>query len=92
MEIIVNIILPIIVMGISIIVLIKVNKKQKLEELKYYKIPLVSNGKPTGLYAECYTGDVIYNQLIQTYGTTLPKQIEIIPVNEKEKYESNTKI
>jgi hypothetical protein len=92
MEIIINVILPIIVMGISIIVLIKVNKKQKLEELKYYKIPLVSNGKPTGLYAECYTGDVIYNQLIQTYGTTLPKQIEIIPVNEKEKYESNTKI
>lgn len=91
MEIIVNIILPIIVMGISIIILIKVNKKQKLE-LKYYKIPLVSNGKPTGLYAECYTGDVIYNQLIQTYGTTLPKQIEIIPVNEKETNESSIKI
>ena len=78
-------------MGISIIILIKVNKKQKLE-LKYYKIPLVSNGKPTGLYAEYYTGDVIYNQLIQTYGTKLPKQIEIIPVNEKETNESNIKI
>jgi hypothetical protein len=83
MEIIVNIIIPTVVIGIAIIILTKVNKKPK-PELKYYKVPLVSNGKPTGLYAECYTGDTVYNQLIQTYGT-MPKQIEIIPIDEKDK-------
>lgn len=83
METIVNIIIPILVIGIAIVILIKVNKKPK-PELKYYKIPLVNNGKPTGLYAECYTGDTVYNQLIQAY-KTIPEQIEIIPIDEKDK-------
>jgi hypothetical protein len=83
METIVNIIIPILVIGIAVIVLIKVNKKPK-PELKHYKVPLVSNGKPTGLYAECHTGDTIYNQLIQVYGK-IPEQIEIIPIDEKDK-------
>ena len=45
-------------------------------------IPLVTKGKPNGLWVECYKGDDVYKKLVKIYGEPLPKTIETEPVTE----------
>lgn len=57
-----------------------VKKFLKLFKKKPIIIPLVTNGKPNGLWVECYKGDDTYRKLIKHYGEPLPKQIETEPL------------
>lgn len=43
---------------------------------KKFKIPLVSKGKPNGLFCEFEKGDSTYNTIVNAYGK-IPKEIEV---------------
>ena len=44
-------------------------------------IKLVHRGKETGQWIKCTKGDDTYNKLVLAYGSPLPKQIEVNPLN-----------
>lgn len=48
-------------------------------------IPLTKDGVKTGQWVECKKGDDIYLKLIRIYGYPLPKQIEVVPYNNRNK-------